>query len=47
MRRIEGLLAAGTVREAAEAYAGPLLPSSEAPGVVASASGWTPGCARP
>ena len=34
MRRIEALLAAGAVREAAEAYAGPLLPGSEAPGVV-------------
>jgi DNA-binding winged helix-turn-helix (wHTH) protein len=32
-RRVEGLLAAGAVREAAEEYAGPLLPSSEAPGV--------------
>jgi hypothetical protein len=34
VRRIEGLLAGGRVREAAEAYPGPLLPSSEAPGVV-------------
>jgi GAF domain len=34
VRRIEGLLAAGAVREAAEAYPGPLLPTSEAPGVV-------------
>ena len=33
-RRIEGLLAAGAVREAAEEYTGPLLPDSEAPGVV-------------
>src|SRR5688500_18355926 len=33
-RRIEGLLAAGDVREAAEEYPGPLLPGSEAPGVV-------------
>ena len=33
VRRIEGLLAGGNVREAAEAYAGPLLPNSEAPGV--------------
>jgi hypothetical protein len=33
-RRIEGLLTAGDVREAAEEYAGPLLPGSEAPGVV-------------
>ncbi|HWM10278.1 MAG TPA: hypothetical protein VNO82_13085 [Solirubrobacteraceae bacterium] len=32
-RRVEGLLAVGSVREAAEAYAGPLLPGSEAPGV--------------
>jgi hypothetical protein len=33
VRLIEGLLAGGRVREAAEAYAGPLLPTSEAPGV--------------
>jgi hypothetical protein len=33
-RRIEALLAAGDVRAAAEAYRGPLLPGSEAPGVV-------------
>jgi hypothetical protein len=33
VRRIEGLLAGGRVREAAEAYPGPLLPTSEAPGV--------------
>jgi hypothetical protein len=33
-RRIEGLLTAGDVREAAEEYAGPLLPGSEAPGVI-------------
>ena len=33
-RRVEGLLAAGDVLEAAEAYPGPLLPGSEAPGVV-------------
>ena len=32
-RRIEGLLAAGAVREAAEEYTGPMLPGSEAPGV--------------
>ena len=32
-RRVEGLLSAGAVREAAEEYAGPLLPGSEAPGV--------------
>jgi hypothetical protein len=34
VRRVEGLLSAGAVREATEAYRGPLLPSSEAPGVV-------------
>jgi len=34
VRRVEGLLAAGRVRDAAERYPGPLLPSSEAPGVV-------------
>ena len=34
VRRVEGLLRAGAVREAAEAYPGPLLPTSEAPGVV-------------
>jgi hypothetical protein len=34
VRRVEGLLRAGDVREAAEAYAGPLLPDSEAPGIV-------------
>jgi len=34
VRRIEGLLAAGAIREAAEGYAGPLLPNSEAPGIV-------------
>jgi hypothetical protein len=34
--RVERLLRAGTVREAAEAYAGPLLPGSEAPGIVAA-----------
>ena len=34
VRRVEGLLAAGAVREAAEPYPGPLLPASEAPGVV-------------
>ncbi|MBE2314424.1 hypothetical protein DVA67_000435 [Solirubrobacter sp. CPCC 204708] len=33
VRRVEGLLAAGNTRAAAEAYPGPLLPSSEAPGV--------------
>jgi hypothetical protein len=36
VRRVEGLLRAGAVREAAEAYPGPLLPASEAPGVVAA-----------
>jgi hypothetical protein len=34
VRRIEGRLRSGAVREAAEEYAGPLLPGSEAPGVV-------------
>ncbi|MDA0179414.1 GAF domain-containing protein [Solirubrobacter phytolaccae] len=34
VRRVEALLAAGQTRAAAEAYAGPLLPSSEAPGIV-------------
>jgi GAF domain-containing protein len=34
VRHIEGLLAAGRTRDAAELYPGPLLPSSEAPGVV-------------
>lgn len=35
VRRLEALLRAGAVREAAEAYcAGPLLPASEAPGIV-------------
>jgi hypothetical protein len=35
VRRLEGLLRAGAVLEAAEAYgAGPLLPASEAPGIV-------------
>jgi hypothetical protein len=33
-RRVEGLISAGAVREAAEAYPGPMLPGSEAPGVV-------------
>ena len=33
-RRISGLLGAGAVREAAEAYTGPLLPGSDAPGIV-------------
>jgi hypothetical protein len=33
VRRVEGLLRAGCVREAAEEYRGPLLPGSEAPGV--------------
>jgi hypothetical protein len=35
-RRVEQLLGAGEVCEAAEAYAGPLLPGSEAPGIVAA-----------
>ncbi|RKQ88297.1 hypothetical protein C8N24_6339 [Solirubrobacter pauli] len=34
VRRVEGLLVAGQTRAAAEAYTGPLLPSSEAPGIV-------------
>jgi hypothetical protein len=34
VRHIEGLLSAGRVRDAAERYPGPLLPSSEAPGIV-------------
>jgi DNA-binding SARP family transcriptional activator len=34
VRRVEGLLRAGAVREAAEAYPGPLLLGSEAPGIV-------------
>src|SRR4051794_33450809 len=34
VRRVEGLLHAGAIREAAEAYPGPLLPASEAPGIV-------------
>jgi hypothetical protein len=34
VRRVEGLLRAGAVCRAAEAYPGPLLPGSEAPGVV-------------
>jgi hypothetical protein len=34
VRHVEGLLANGRVRDAAERYPGPLLPSSEAPGVV-------------
>jgi hypothetical protein len=33
-RRVENLLRRGLVREAAEGYTGPLLPESEAPGVV-------------
>jgi hypothetical protein len=33
VRRVEGLLTEGHVRAAAEAYAGPLLPASDAPGV--------------
>jgi hypothetical protein len=34
VRRVEALLRAGAVREAAESYPGPLLPGSEAPGIV-------------
>jgi GAF domain len=34
VRRVEGLLRTGAVREAAEAYPGPLLPGSEAPAIV-------------
>jgi GAF domain len=34
VRRVEALLRAGAVREAAEAYPGPLLPGSDAPGIV-------------
>jgi hypothetical protein len=34
VRHVEGLLANGRARDAAERYPGPLLPSSEAPGVV-------------
>jgi hypothetical protein len=34
VRRVEGLLRAGAVREAAEEYPGPLLPASEAPAIV-------------
>jgi hypothetical protein len=34
VRHIEGLLADGRVRDAAECYPGPLLPASEAPGIV-------------
>jgi GAF domain len=34
VRRVGGLLTSGKVRAAAEAYAGPLLPTSDAPGVV-------------
>ncbi|MEA2357040.1 MAG: hypothetical protein QOI62_300 [Solirubrobacteraceae bacterium] len=34
VRRVEGLLRAGAVREAAEEYPGPLLPDSEAPAIV-------------
>ncbi|MEN3280033.1 MAG: hypothetical protein V7607_1173 [Solirubrobacteraceae bacterium] len=34
VRRVEGLLRTGAVREAAEAYCGPLLPGSEAPAIV-------------
>jgi len=34
VRRVEGLLRTGAVREAAEEYVGPLLPASEAPAIV-------------
>jgi len=34
VRRVEGLLRTGAVRDAAEEYAGPLLPASEAPAIV-------------
>jgi hypothetical protein len=34
VRRVEGLLRAGAVREAAEEYSGPILPGSEAPAIV-------------
>jgi hypothetical protein len=34
VRRVEGLLRTGAVREAAEEYRGPLLPGSEAPAIV-------------
>jgi hypothetical protein len=34
VRRVEGLLRTGAVRDAAEAYPGPLLPGSEAPAIV-------------
>jgi hypothetical protein len=34
VRHVEGLLASGRARDAAERYPGPLLPGSEAPGVV-------------
>jgi hypothetical protein len=34
VRRVEGLLRTGAVRQAAEEYAGPLLPGSEAPAIV-------------
>jgi hypothetical protein len=36
VQRVEHLLTAGEAREAAEAYPGPLLPGSEAPGIVAA-----------
>ena len=47
VRRDRGPARRGAVREAAEAYAGPLLPASEAPGWSVSASAWTTGSARP
>jgi hypothetical protein len=36
VRRVEGLLRTGAVREAAEEYPGPLLPGSEAPAIVSA-----------
>ena len=39
VRRVRGLLDRGAVREAAEHYAGPLLPHSEAPGVARERDG--------
>ena len=48
VRRVEGLLARGRVREAAEAYPGPLLPGLRGAGRACErASSSTPGCARP
>ena len=48
VRRVEGLLRAGAVREAAEEYPGPLLPGLRgARRSSRRASSSTPGCARP